>query len=149
MQNKIRKMLFRGACNENLKKRWKRIKGTYDGMSGAGRACPVGRPPGTGGAAPPGRFGIAGAGRPVAGGGGPRAAPPPWLPMELCLKEKQFEETSKENQKKIPTCCCGAAFLGPPGLGGESLGLSGVGNQSFLTGGGTGVENVAIETSPD
>ena len=26
---------------------------TYDGMSGAGKACPVGRLPGTGGAAPP------------------------------------------------------------------------------------------------
>lgn len=47
------------------------------------------------------------------------------------------------------TCCTGGAFLrGPPGLGGESLGFSPVGSQSFLTGGGTGVENVAIETSP-
>jgi hypothetical protein len=26
---------------------------THDGMSGAGSACPVGRPPGTGGAPPP------------------------------------------------------------------------------------------------
>jgi hypothetical protein len=47
-----------------------------------------------------------------------------------------------------PTCCCGAAFLGPPGLGGESLALSVACSQSFLTGGGTGVEKVAIETSP-
>lgn len=52
-------------------------KSTYDGMRGAGRACPVGRPPGTGGAEPPGLLGIAGAGRPVAGGGGPLPGPPP------------------------------------------------------------------------
>lgn len=51
-------------------------------------------------------------------------------------------------QKSNLTCCWGAAFLGPPGLGGESLGLSGVGSQSFLTGAGSGVVNVAIETSP-
>ncbi len=58
--------------------------GTYDGISGAGSAPPAGRPPGTGGAAPPGRFGIDGAGRVPAGGGGGWRAPPPWLPMELC-----------------------------------------------------------------
>lgn len=80
-------MIFSGFTNLNY---------TYDGMSGAGRACPpAGRPPGTGGAAPdtnkniffyyshdlppsylippPGLFGIAGAGLPPAGaGGGPR-----------------------------------------------------------------------------
>lgn len=44
-------------------------------MRGAGKACPVGRPPGTGGA-PPGLFGIAGAGRPVAAGGGPLEGAP-------------------------------------------------------------------------
>jgi hypothetical protein len=43
---------------------------------------------------------------------------------------------------------CGAAFLGPPGLVGESLTFSVAWSQSFLTGGGTGVEKVAIETSP-
>lgn len=44
----------------------------------------------------------------------------------------------------------GAAFLGPPGLGGDNLGLSNaLPNQSFLTGGGTGVPTVAIETSPE
>lgn len=47
------------------------------------------------------------------------------------------------------TCCWGAFFLGPPGLGGESLGLSKpLDSQSFFTGGGTGVENVAMDTSP-
>lgn len=47
------------------------------------------------------------------------------------------------------TCWTGAAFLGPPGLGGDSLGFSPpLDNQSFLTGGGTGVVTVAIETSP-
>lgn len=50
-------------------------KFTYDGINGAGSPA-AGRPPGNGGAAPPpGRFGIAGAGLPVAGGGGgPRPA---------------------------------------------------------------------------
>lgn len=43
---------------------------TYDGINGAGSACPVGRPCGSGGAPPPGRFGMAGAARDVAGGGG-------------------------------------------------------------------------------
>lgn len=48
-------------------------------MRGAGRACPVGRPCGSGGgAAPPGLFGIAGAGLPVAGGSGG----PPLLPRD-------------------------------------------------------------------
>jgi hypothetical protein len=37
---------------------------------------------------------------------------------------------------------------GPPGLGGESRGFSPVGNQSFFTGGGSDVVNVAIVTSP-
>lgn len=53
------------------------------------------------------------------------------------------------NQCVIITCCTGAAFLGPPGLGGDSLGFSApLDNQSFLTGGGTGVVTVAIDTSP-
>lgn len=47
------------------------------------------------------------------------------------------------------TCCTGAFLRGPPGLGGESRGFSPVGNQSFLTGAGSGVENVAIVTSPN
>lgn len=51
-------------------------------------------------------------------------------------------------QKYFLTCCTGAFFLGPPGLGGESLGFSPVGNQSFLTGAGSGVVYVAIVTSP-
>lgn len=47
------------------------------------------------------------------------------------------------------TCCTGAAFLGPPGLGGDNRGFSmPPESQSFLTGGGTGVVTVAIETSP-
>lgn len=46
------------------------------------------------------------------------------------------------------TCWTGAFFLGPPGLGGESLGFSPVGNQSFFTGAGSGVVYVAIVTSP-
>lgn len=43
---------------------------THDGINGAGSAEPAGRPPGTGGAPGPGRFGMAGAARAVAGGGG-------------------------------------------------------------------------------
>lgn len=43
----------------------------------------------------------------------------------------------------------GVVFLGPPGLGGDNRGLSSpLASQSFLTGGGTGVDTVAIETSP-
>lgn len=50
------------------------LGGTYDGINGGGNA-PPGRPPGTGGL-PPGRFGMAGAARDVAGGGGgPRLVP--------------------------------------------------------------------------
>lgn len=45
-------------------------------MSGAGSPCPWGRPGGIGGAPPPGLFGIAGAGRPEAGGGGGAREPP-------------------------------------------------------------------------
>lgn len=49
----------------------------------------------------------------------------------------------------LHTCCVGGAFLGPPGLGGDNRGLSKpLDNQSFLTGGGTGVVTVAIDTSP-
>uniref|UniRef100_A0A2M3ZMA7 Putative collagen triple helix repeat protein n=1 Tax=Anopheles braziliensis TaxID=58242 RepID=A0A2M3ZMA7_9DIPT len=102
-----------------------------DGISGAGRAWPPGRPPGNGGAAPPpGRFGIAGAGLALAGaGGGPRPAGAPMEPSD--------------------PCCCGAALRGPPGLGGDSRGLSRpLDSQSFFTGGGTGVVKVAIDTSP-
>lgn len=48
---------------------------TYDGINGGGNA-PPGRPPGTGGLPPPGRFGMAGAALDVAGGGGgPRFVP--------------------------------------------------------------------------
>lgn len=123
-------------------------------MSGAGNACPVGRFPIGGGAPPPGLFGIAGAGRPpVGGGGGPRPPALPTLPTEPCRKIKHIVRKFfffLLNIKIIKfTCCTGGAFLrGPPGLGGESLGFSPVGSQSFLTGGGTGVENVAMETSP-
>lgn len=47
------------------------FENAYDGMRGAGRAWPgPGLPPGSGGPPPPGLLGIAGAGRPVAGGGG-------------------------------------------------------------------------------
>lgn len=54
-----------------------------------------------------------------------------------------------ETKERKFTCWTGAFFRGPPGLGGESLGLSPVGSQSFLTGAGNGVENVAIVTSPN
>lgn len=73
----------------------KHINFTYDGMSGAGRACPAGRPPGTGGAAPPpGRFGIAGAGLPVAGGGGGPRAPPvlPSDPLNKIIEYNYYAE---------------------------------------------------------
>jgi hypothetical protein len=43
----------------------------------------------------------------------------------------------------------GAFFLGPPGLGGDNLGFSALANQSFFNGGGTGVDIVAIDTSPE
>lgn len=46
------------------------------GIKGAGNACPWGLPGGIGGAPPPGLFGIAGAGRPEAGGGGGTLDPP-------------------------------------------------------------------------
>lgn len=49
----------------------------------------------------------------------------------------------------VLTCDVGAALRGPPGLGGDNLGLSNaLESQSFLTGGGTGVPTVAIDTSP-
>lgn len=49
----------------------------------------------------------------------------------------------------VLTFCTGCALRGPPGLGGDSRGLSKpLDNQSFLTGGGTGVDTVAIDTSP-
>lgn len=60
---------------------------TYDGINGAGSACP-GRPPGNGGAPPPGRFGMAGAARAAAGGGGgPRLEPPPSEPYNVATKK--------------------------------------------------------------
>lgn len=47
------------------------------------------------------------------------------------------------------TWVIGAAFRGPPGLGGDNFGLSNaLDSQSFFTGGGTGVPTVAIDTSP-
>lgn len=50
----------------------------------------------------------------------------------------------------IFTVVIGVVFLGPPGLGGDSFGLSNaLDNQSFFTGGGTGVPTVAIDTSPE
>lgn len=49
---------------------------TYVGINGAGKAWPCGLPGGIGGAPPPGLFGIAGAGRPEAGGGGGALEPP-------------------------------------------------------------------------
>lgn len=48
-----------------------------------------------------------------------------------------------------PTVVIGDAFLGPPGLGGDSFGLSiALDNQSFFTGGGNAELTVAIDTSP-
>lgn len=52
------------------------FKSTYVGIKGAGKACPCGLPGGIGGAPPPGLLGIAGAGRPDAGGGGGTRDPP-------------------------------------------------------------------------
>lgn len=47
------------------------------------------------------------------------------------------------------TVVIGAAFRGPPGLGGDNFGLSNaLDSQSFFTGGGTGVPTVANDTSP-
>jgi len=103
------------------------------GIIGAGRP-PPGLPGGIGGAPPPGLFGIAGAGLPELGGGGGTLEPPegPIDPIDPI--------------EPIPA---GAAFLGPPGLGGDRRGLSKpLASQSFFTGGGTGVETVAIDTSP-
>lgn len=89
-------------------------------MSGAGNAWPAGRPPGTGGAEPvgwdalvwcvcvcsiqclpPGLLGIAGAGRPPAGGGGgPRPAELPIDPWRW--KEKQVsEDREKFSWRKV------------------------------------------------
>lgn len=103
-------------------------------------------------------FGIAGAALDVAGGGGgPRFI----LPNEPCWKKEKKNWNNWINEEcplqyKIRsercnyTCWTGAAFLGPPGLGGDSLGFSPpLDSQSFLTGGGTGVVTVAIETSPE
>lgn len=47
------------------------------------------------------------------------------------------------------TVVIGAAFLGPPGLGGDNFGSNALDNHSLLTGGGTGVPTVAIDTSPN
>lgn len=48
------------------------------------------------------------------------------------------------------TVVIGAAFLGPPGLGGDSFGLSmALDSQSFFTGGGKAEPTVAIDTSPE
>lgn len=67
-------------------------------MRGGGSPAPPGRPGGMGGPPGPGRFGIAGAGRPVATGcGGAR----------LCCGGG--------------ATCEGAARLGPPGEGGSNL----------------------------
>lgn len=55
----------------------KKLKQTYVGIRGAGNACPPGLPGGIGGAPPPGLFGIAGACRPLPGGGGGTLVPPP------------------------------------------------------------------------
>lgn len=48
----------------------KEKENTYDGMSGGGNPPPPGLPGGIGGPPGPGRFGMAGAGLPVAGGWG-------------------------------------------------------------------------------
>lgn len=53
----------------------------------------MGRPCGSGGAPPPGRFGIAGAARDVAGGGGgPRETPPsePYKSRETKMRNRSF-----------------------------------------------------------
>lgn len=76
-------------------------------MSGGGSPWPPGRPGGMGGPWPgPGRFGIAGAGRPVAGGGGGARLPPicPAMPIPPMLAP-----------------VIGTPLLGPPGDGGDNL----------------------------
>jgi len=60
----------------------------------------------------------------------------------------QFRIHSFQSESSSLTCCTGAFLRGPPGLGGESRGLSPVGNQSFFTGAGIGVVYVDIEISP-
>lgn len=76
----------------------------------------------------------------------------PYYPMN---PRKQNEKQTLRYKTRVfkpesPTCWIGAGFLGPPGLGGDNLGLSKpLDNQSFLTGGGTGVDTVAIDTSPE
>lgn len=72
-------------------------------------------------------------------------------------KGKHREE--KANFKKIKanvsrmtwlTVVIGTAFRGPPGLGGDSFGLSmALDSQSFFTGGGKAEPTVAIDTSPE
>lgn len=61
------------------------------------------------------------------------------------------EEKRKTTENIIVlTMAGGTAFRGPPGLGGDNFGLSSaLDNQSFFTGGGTGVPTVAIDTSPN
>lgn len=69
------------------------------GRSGGGSE-PAGRPPGNGGAPPPGRFGIAGAGRPEAGGGGgPR---PPTDPYNFMKYNKcSITGSSRQQPQKL------------------------------------------------
>lgn len=63
---------------------------TYVGMSGAGKAPPCGLPGGMGGAPPPGRLGMAGAGRPELGGGG--GARDPKEPGNECVNHVFFKK---------------------------------------------------------
>lgn len=132
----------------NLCNFWIEDGKTYAGINGGGN-CPPGRPCGCPG---PGRFGIAGAARFVAGGGGgPRPAPYKQtetrneIPWQFDSKREKFAS----NSEAVLTVVIGEALRGPPGLGGDNFGLSNaLDSQSFFTGGGTGVPTVAIDTSP-
>jgi len=104
------------------------------GTIGGGRPVPVpGREGGAGGALPPlesGRLGTAGAGRPDTGGaGGAREADDPM-----------------EGPGPIADPVTGRR--GPPGEGGDARCWLMLPSQSSFTGGGMGVDTVAMDTSP-
>lgn len=64
------------------------------------------------------------------------------------INKTNLETISFHGIRRELTVVIGAAFLGPPGLGGDNFGSNALDNHSLLTGGGTGVPTVAIDTSP-
>lgn len=60
-----------------------------------------------------------------------------------------LESNSFMSVRSELTVVIGVAFLGPPGLGGDNFGSNAPDSHSLLTGGGTGVPTVAIDTSPN